>query len=65
MDKLSNCNSSNSNSNRNSNSSSNKNNNNNNNIIETFDGVRKHNARTIFGILLVIIVADFVMDIVM
>jgi len=34
-------------------------------IIETFDGVRKSNARKIFGILLIIIIIDFAMDIVL
>ena len=43
----------------------NNNNKNNKNTIETFDGIRKNNARTIFSILLIIIVADFFMDIVM
>lgn len=40
------------------------NNYNNTNTIEPFDGIRKHNARTIFGILLIIIVADLVIDII-
>ena len=34
-------------------------------IIESFDGVRKSNARKIFGILLIIIIIDFAMDIVL
>ena len=29
-----------------------------------FDGIRKNNARKVFGILLIIIVADFVIDII-
>jgi hypothetical protein len=33
--------------------------------IEGFDGVRKNNARKIFGILLIIIVVDFAMEIIM
>lgn len=32
-------------------------------IIETFDGIRKHNARQIFGILLLFIVIDLCIDI--
>ena len=32
-------------------------------VIETFDGIRKDNARVIFGILLIIIVVDFGMEI--
>ena len=32
-------------------------------LIEPFDGVRKYNARKIFGILLIIIVLDFAIDI--
>jgi hypothetical protein len=32
--------------------------------IEPFDGIRKNNARTIFGILLIIVIIDFVIDIV-
>ena len=31
-------------------------------VIENFDGIRKNNARVIFGILLIIIVVDFGMD---
>ena len=31
-------------------------------LIEPFDGVRKSNARKIFGILLIIIVIDFGID---
>ena len=31
-------------------------------IIENFDGIRKDNARVIFGILLIIIVVDFGME---
>lgn len=31
-------------------------------IIETFDGIRKHNARQIFGILLLFIVIDLCID---
>ena len=34
-----------------------------NNVIEPFDGIRKNNARKIFGILLLIIIVDFAMDI--
>ncbi len=34
-------------------------------IIETFDGIRKSNARKIFGILLTIILIDFAMEIVL
>ena len=34
-------------------------------VLEGFDGVKKHNARKIFGILLIIIVIDFAMDIIM
>ena len=30
-----------------------------------FDGIRKNNARLIFGILLIIIVFDFVLDIIL
>jgi hypothetical protein len=33
-------------------------------LIEPFDGIRKTNARQIFGILLIIIVLDFAMDII-
>ena len=32
--------------------------------IEPFDGIRKNNARKIFGILLIIIIIDFIMDII-
>jgi len=32
--------------------------------IEPFDGIRKNNARTIFGILLIIVIIDFIIDIV-
>ena len=31
-------------------------------VIENFDGIRKGNARVIFGILLIIIVVDFGME---
>lgn len=31
--------------------------------IETFEGIKKNNARTIFSILLIIIVIDFCMEI--
>jgi hypothetical protein len=34
-----------------------------NHVIEPFEGIRKNNARMIFGILLLIIVVDFAMDI--
>jgi len=33
--------------------------------IETFDGIRKSNSRKIFGILLIIIIIDFGIDLVM
>jgi len=33
-------------------------------LIEPFDGIRKTNSRQIFGILLIIIVLDFAMDII-
>ena len=33
-------------------------------FIETFDGIRKDNARLIFGILLIIIIIDFGMEII-
>ena len=33
-------------------------------VIEGFDGVRKNNARQIFGILLIIIVVDFAMELI-
>ena len=32
--------------------------------IEGFDGIRKNNARQIFGILLIIIVVDFAMELI-
>ena len=32
-------------------------------VIENFDGIRKNNARQIFGILLIFIIADFCIDI--
>lgn len=31
-------------------------------LIEPFDGIKKTNSRTIFGLLLLIIVIDFVVD---
>jgi hypothetical protein len=31
-------------------------------LIEPFDGIKKHNSKTIFGLLLLIIVIDFVVD---
>ena len=34
-------------------------------VIEPFDGIRKNNSRKIFGILLIIIVLDFGMDLVL
>jgi len=34
-------------------------------LIEPFDGVRKNNARKIFGILLIIIVVDFVIELIL
>ena len=34
-------------------------------LIEPFDGIRKNNSRKIFGILLIIIIIDFAMDIVL
>ncbi len=33
-------------------------------LIEPFDGIRKNNARKIFGILLIIIVVDFAMELI-
>ena len=33
-------------------------------VIEPFDGIRKTNARQIFGILLIIIVLDFAMNLI-
>jgi len=36
---------------------------NNNLIIEPFDGIRKNNARQIFGILLIIIIIDLGLDV--
>ena len=46
-----------SNSSNSSNSSTNK-------LIEPFDGIKKYNARRIFGILLVFIIIDFGLDLV-
>ncbi len=34
----------------------------NNNFIETFDGIRKDNSKIIFGILLLIITLDVIID---
>jgi hypothetical protein len=34
-------------------------------LIEPFDGIRKNNARKIFGILLIIIIVDFAMELIM
>ena len=34
-------------------------------LIEPFDGIRKNNARKIFGILLIIIVVDFAMELIL
>ncbi len=34
-------------------------------LIEPFDGIRKNNARQIFGILLIIIVVDFAIELIM
>ena len=34
-------------------------------LVEGFDGIRKNNARQIFGILLIIIVVDFAMELLM
>ena len=33
-------------------------------VIENFDGIRKDNARLIFGILLIIIIVDFGIEII-
>lgn len=34
-------------------------------LIEPFDGIKKNNSRKIFGILLIIIIIDFAMDIIL
>lgn len=34
-----------------------------NNTVETFEGIRKDNARKIFGILMIVLILDFIYDI--
>jgi hypothetical protein len=44
--------------------SENSNSNTTNKLIEPFDGIKKYNARRIFGILLIFIIIDFGLDLV-